>query len=61
MPAVNEQLEARFTALIENVERHIGEEEKEMLPDAKQTLGKEIESFVDRMMARKDELLAASR
>jgi hemerythrin-like domain-containing protein len=61
MPAVNEQFEARLTALIDNVEHHIGEEEEEMLPDAKQTLGKEIESFVDRMMARKDELLVASR
>ncbi|HZO28996.1 MAG TPA: hemerythrin domain-containing protein, partial [Chloroflexota bacterium] len=34
MREVNEQFEAKFTVLIENVEHHIEEEEKEMLPDA---------------------------
>ena len=58
MPEVNEQYEAKFTVLIENVEHHIEEEEKEMLPDAKKTLGKEIEALGDEMQARKEQLMA---
>src|SRR4051794_24908359 len=58
---VNEQYEAKFTVLIENVEHHIEEEENEMLPDAKKTLGKEIDALGDQMDARKSELMAASR
>ena len=61
MPEMNEQYEAKFTVLIENVEHHIEEEEKEMLPDAKKTLGKEIDALGDQMKARKDALLAAPR
>jgi hemerythrin-like domain-containing protein len=59
MPEVNEQYEAKFTVLIENVEHHIEEEEKEMLPDAKKTLGKEIDALGDQMQARKEQLMAA--
>jgi hemerythrin-like domain-containing protein len=58
---VDEQYEAKFTVLIENVEHHIEEEEKEMLPDAKKTLGNDIDALGDRMDARKSELMAASR
>jgi len=61
MPEVNEQFEAKFTVLIENVEHHIEEEEKEMLPDAKKTLGKDIDMLGDQMAARKKELMAATR
>ena len=61
MPEVNEQYEAKFTVLIENVEHHIEEEEKEMLPDAKKTLGKDIDMLGDQMAARKKELTAATR
>jgi len=60
MSEVNEQYEAKFTVLIENVEHHIEEEEKEMLPDAKKTLGKEIDALGDQMQERKEGLLAAS-
>ena len=59
MPEVNEQYEAKFTVLIENVEHHIEEEEKEMLPDAKKTLGKETAVLGDQMQARKEQLMAA--
>lgn len=58
MREVNEQFEAKFTVLIENVEHHIEEEEKEMLPDAQKTLGKEIETLGDQMKARKEQLIA---
>ena len=37
------------------------EEEKEMLPDAKKTLGKDVEMLGDQMQARKEQLLAAAR
>ena len=60
MREVTEQFEAKFTVLIENVEHHIEEEEKEMLPDAKKTLGKEIDALGDEMQARKEQLLAAT-
>lgn len=60
LPEVNEQYEAKFTVLIENVEHHIEEEEKEMLPDAKKALGKEIEALGDQMKARKEQLMASS-
>jgi len=61
MREVNEQYEAKFTVLIENVEHHIEEEEKEMLPDAQKTLGKEIDALGDQMKARKDALMATTR
>src|SRR3954447_15611986 len=60
IPEVNEQFEAKFTVLIENVEHHIGEEEQEMLPDATKTLGKEIEALGDQMQARKEQLMAGA-
>jgi len=61
IPQMNEQFEAKFTVLIENVEHHIEEEEKDMLPDAKKTLGDDIQALGDRMQARKGELMAAAR
>ena len=61
MPEVNEQFEAKFTVLIENVEHHIEEEEKEMLPDAKKTLGDEIETLGTQMERRKSQLMAGAR
>jgi hemerythrin-like domain-containing protein len=61
MREVNEQFEAKFTVLIENVEHHIEEEEKEMLPDAQKTLGDDIKALGEQMMARKEELTATAR
>ena len=60
MPQVNEQFEAKFTVLIENVEHHIEEEEQEMLPDAREKLGDDIQALGDEMQARKDELMAGA-
>jgi hemerythrin-like domain-containing protein len=49
LPEVNEQYEAKFTVLTENVEHHIEEEEKEMLPDAQKTLGDDTKMLGDQM------------
>jgi hemerythrin-like domain-containing protein len=61
MREVNEQYEAKFTVLIENVEHHIEEEEKEMLPDAKETLGEDTKVLGKQMEERKQALMAAAR
>jgi len=61
MREVNEQYEAKFTVLIENVEHHIEEEEKEMLPDAKETLGDDTKVLGEQMEERKQALLAGAR
>ena len=50
---------AKFTVLIENVEHHIEEEEGEMLPDAQKTLGDQLDQLGERMMVRKQELMAS--
>ena len=55
----DERFEAKMTVLIENVEHHIEEEEKEMLPDAQKKLGKDVEALGDQMEQRKQQLMAA--
>ena len=57
----DERFEAKMTVLIENVEHHIEEEEKEMLPDAKKKLGKDVEVLGDQMEQRKQQLMAVAR
>ena len=57
----DERFEAKMTVLIENVEHHIEEEEKEMLPDAKKKLGKDVEALGDQMEQRKQQLMAGVR
>ncbi len=49
---------AKMTVLIENVEHHIEEEEKELLPEAQKDLGDEVEMLGDQMEQRKRQLLS---
>jgi hemerythrin superfamily protein len=49
---------AKLTVMKENVEHHIGEEEDEMFPQARQVFDKaELEELGERMQARKEQLL----
>lgn len=59
LTAGEDQFDAKFKVLTENVEHHIEEEEGEMFPDAQEKLGKETEQLGERMMQRKQELMAS--
>jgi hemerythrin-like domain-containing protein len=54
----DEQFDAKFKVLCENVEHHIEEEEGEMLPIARKRLGDETETLAQEMMALKQQLQA---
>lgn len=59
LPDDDEHFEAKFTVLAENVRHHIEEEEKQMLPKAKE-LGKDmLMQLGEKMAARKKDLMAA--
>jgi len=54
----DENYDAKFTTLKENVEHHIEEEEKEMFPEAQQKLpAKQMDELGKKMMARKEALM----
>lgn len=54
----DEQFDAKFTVLKENVEHHIEEEEKEMFPDAKKRMGKRLAALGEEMQQYKEQLQA---
>jgi hemerythrin superfamily protein len=57
----NPEYAAKFTVLMENVEHHADEEEKEMFPVAEKKLRDELESLGEQMEQRKQALQSASR
>jgi hemerythrin superfamily protein len=60
MSAEDERYDAKMTVLCENVEHHIEEEEKEMLPDAQRKLGDRTEALGRQMAELKERLIRSA-
>jgi hemerythrin-like domain-containing protein len=55
----DEQYEAKFMVLMENVRHHIEEEEDEMFPMAEEELDDEMDSLLAQMLERKQAIMAS--
>jgi hemerythrin superfamily protein len=55
----DEQFATKFEELRESVEEHVGEEEDEMLPEAEEALGNELDRLGTRAQDRKEQLTAS--
>lgn len=53
----DEEFDAKFAVMKENIEHHIQEEEGEMFPDARNLLQEELDDLADAMQEYKDLLL----
>jgi hemerythrin-like domain-containing protein len=56
----DENYDAKFTTLKENVQHHIEEEEKEMFPEAEQKLAGQLEALGKKIIERKEALMKRS-
>ena len=57
----DDRFDAKMKVMMENVEHHADEEEKEMFPEAKKVLRDDLEPLGQQMEARKERLLAAMK
>lgn len=55
----DQHYKAKFTVLMENVEHHMQEEEKEMLPEAKKILGEDMEQITQQWVQRKEQMMSS--
>ena len=57
MTSEEENFDAKFKVLQENIEHHIQEEEDEMFPEARKALGESAVEIGEQMQMRKEELI----